>query len=495
MKFIIGQISHETNTFAVDKTTKHTFQLWEWKSGQEIIDSHRRVRDYLGGMIDRAEELNIEIIPTLSAMAYPSGLITQETYKELKEELIQRIINEEADAICLNLHGAGVVEGIEDMEGDLLCEVRKVVGYSIPIICTLDLHANLTETMVKEADALLGVNFYPHIDSYERGNEAIDIAVKIVKKEIKPVMSMKKLPLIIPTSTSNLSPVKDINQICWNWEAQPVVIDCTFFHGFPYTDTSINGVSVLTITNNNCDLANQITKDVSQKVWEMREHFFLDIPSPREGIEQALAFNGYPVVINETSDNPGGGTPGDGTYLLEAMLSMNLEKACFGYVFDQEVALAAHKAGVGSFIEVELGGKTDSLHGKPLQIIAYVKSVTDGQFTQSSPMWGGLQVNLGKSARLQVNGVDIIVCSVKSQVLDEQIFLLHGIDVSTYKIVALKSSQHFRAAFEPISKKIITVDSPGLTTMDFTSFKYKNIQRPVYPIDEVKNAAAGLPTA
>jgi microcystin degradation protein MlrC len=147
----------------------------------------------------------------------------------------------------------------------------------------------------------------------------------------------------------------------------------------------------------------------------------------------------------------------------------------------------AHKEGVGSLIQVELGGKTDTLHGSPLKISAYVKSLSDGKFIQSSPMWKGSKVNLGRSARLLVGNVDIIVCSVNSQTFDEQIFLLHGIDVEKSSIVGLKSSHHFRAAFMPIAKEIITIDSPGLSSAKLSTFNYKNISRPIYPFDSSLN--------
>lgn len=170
------------------------------------------------------------------------------------------------------------------------------------------------------------------------------------------------------------------------------------------------------------------------------------------------------------------------------LLDATLTDSCFGYIYDPEVANQAHQAGVGANIQVGLGGKTDHFHGMPLEINAYVKTLTDGVFYQSSPMWKGMKNNLGKSARLVVEGLDIIVCSVKSQVLDEQIFLLHGIDIASYNIVALKSSQHFRAAFEPIAREIITVDSPGLTTLDFTVFDYKKVKRPIYPLDHFERS-------
>lgn len=486
MKIIIGQFAHETNTFSNVPTTREVFEAWILGYGDEVMEIHDGVQDYVGGMIAECKKRNIEIVPTLTAFAYPSGIITTETYEELRDDLIQSIKSAgEVDAICLAMHGAGVTEKTEDLEGTFLKELREEIGYEIPIVVTLDLHANMTELMVSEADALLGVNYYPHTDSYDRGVEAVELAVDIVSGKVDPVMSLKSLPLLIPTSTTNISPAKDVNELCWEYESEADVIDCTFFHGFPYTDIKKLGVSVLAITNQSEEKAEQITTNVSEHIWDIRDQFTPEILTPKQGISRAIEIEGGPIVINETSDNPGGGTPGDGTHLLKAMLDANVEKSSFGYIYDPAVAQLAHEVGVGSFIEVELGGKTDDLHGKPLQVKGYIKSLSDGTFNQSSPMWQGLEVDLGKSARLQVGNVDVIICSEKSQTLDEQVFLLHGIDVSTYKIIALKSSQHFRAGFEPIAEQIITVDSPGLTALDFTIFEFKNVERPIYPLDEM----------
>ncbi|WP_408010084.1 M81 family metallopeptidase [Pseudalkalibacillus sp. A8] len=490
MKILTGQVSHETNTFSNVQTTEELFKLWEWDHKEDIVTKHRKVRDYLGGIVDRAEELGIGILPTFSAFTYPSGLITQEAFQSIKKELVQAIREySDYDAVCFAMHGAGTVDGVDDLEGELMELIRTEIGNEIPLVVTLDLHGNLTQKMVDHSDVLLGVNFYPHTDSYERGIEAVDVACQIVKGELKPTSHLTKLPMMIPTSTTNLPPAKTINEYCWEAEKHPSVIDCTFFHGFPYTDIPDVGVSIITTTNNDPELAKELSAQTAKKLWEHRNEFIPEPISPKEGIELALAESGAPIVINETSDNPGGGTPGDGTYLLEAMIESNLEKACFGYIYDPEVAEKAHECGAGRYIDIELGGKTDNLHGRPLKLHAYVKCLSDGQFFQSSPMWQGTKVNLGKSTRLVVNGVDIIVCSVKSQVLDEQIFKLHGIDVSEYKIVALKSSQHFRAAFEPITEKIITVDSPGLSTIDFTSFDYKRLRRPIFPLDREEEFA------
>jgi microcystin degradation protein MlrC len=486
MKIAVGQVGHETNTFSDVPTTVESFEGFEWVEGQDLLERHRGVRDYLGGMLARAEVSGVEVVPTFSAFAYPSGIITAETHVALRSALVRTLeAAGSVDAVCLALHGAGVSERTDDLETDILEAVRGVVGYSVPVVATLDLHANFTEGMVREADALLGVNFYPHTDSYERGEGAVDLARLIVEGSVRPVMSLTRIPLAIPTSTTNLPPAKTVNEICWEWEREQGVVDCTFFHGFPYADVPVAGTSVLAIADGDEDLARRVSAETAKKVWELREDFFPEMPSPEEGVRLALQVEGRPVVLNETSDNPGGGAPGDGTHLLKAMLDAGLDDACLAPLNDPEVARVAHEAGVGSRIEVLLGGKTDSLHGEPLRVNAYVKSLTDGRFVQSSPMWQGLDVDLGPSARLQIDGVDVVVCSMNAQALDEQILILHGIDFKDFKVVGLKSSQHFRAAFEDAAERIITVDSPGLSTLDLSAFEYHRLPRPLYPLDGV----------
>jgi len=486
LRIAIGGISHETNTFSFVKTTLDHFRQSEWEFGEEIIKNHTGVRDFLGGIISEAKKHSIELLPTFWAKADPSGIITRDAYNQLVENLVVRIKQAgPLDGVCLVLHGGGIAEGVDDIEGDILSNVRQVVGPKIPIVATLDLHANLTKTMIEEADALFGVNFYPHIDCYERGKEAISNLLRIIKGDIHPVMHMEKLPMMLSSSTTDLSPAKDINEICWKWEKEKKVIDCTFFHGFSQTDIPDMRVSVLTITDNDKELAEKAAKNVAEEVWKRRYEFYVRHPSPMEALKLALEEPEGPIVINETSDNPGAGTPGDGTHLLKAMIEINAPLSCFGFICDPEVVEKAHTAGVGRFIDIRLGGKTDSYHGDPIETTAYVKSLTDGRFIQSSQMNKGKKVNLGKSARLCIGNVDVIVCTKKGQTLDEQVFLLHGIDVTQYKIVALKSENHFRASFAPIAKKIITADSPGLSSYDLCHFNYKRVMRPVLPLDHL----------
>jgi microcystin degradation protein MlrC len=290
--------------------------------------------------------------------------------------------------------------------------------------------------------------------------------------------------MMVPSTTTNLSPAKDVNELCWEMETRDGVIDCTFYHGFAPADIPKVGISVLAIADGDADLARQVSEGIAGHIWEIREQFRVTPTPPAEAFRQALETDGRPVIINEKADNPGGGGPGDGTHLLRAMIEADLQEACFGFMYDPETAAQAHAAGVGSTIDIRLGGKTEELHGEPIEVRAYVKALTDGRFIQQSPMGRGGKVDLGKMARLVIGGIDVLVSSIRTQTLDDEVFKLHGIDVTRYKIVAIKSSNHFRAGFEPISHAIIRADTPGLVSADLSTFDYKRLQRPIWPLDD-----------
>lgn len=484
MRFAIGEFSHETNTFCAGLTTVEAFQLRRWQEGGAVITGHRGVRDDLGGMIDAGEALGIEIVPTFSTTTEPSATIARGAYETIRDKLIAGIqAAGEIDALCLALHGAGVAEGADDLEGTLLTDIRAVVGPELPILVTLDLHGNITQTMVDQATVLLGCHLYPHTDTYERGYECVELAQKIVRGELTPVTHLETLPIVLPPSTTMLSPGKDINEMCWEWESAPGMVDVAFFHGFPHTDIPGIAVTIVSTSNGDREQAERAARAVGRRIWELREDFLAELPSAEDAVRQALAGGKAPVILAEVSDNPGGGGPGDGTHLLRALLAANAPETVFGFIFDPDVAAQAHAAGTGETIAVQLGGKTDELHGAPVEAEAYVKCLTDGRFIYQTPMGRGSKVDLGPMARLVIGNVDVIVSSVRTQTLDTEVFLLHGIDVARYRVVALKSQQHFRAGFEHVAGEIVRVDTPGSTSSNLSTMPFERLNRPIWPLD------------
>lgn len=492
MRIAIGGIEHETNTYATHSMGTTSIEDFHVLRGEAVFAAQGG-RTFLGGFLDAAASAGHEVVPTLHAIASPSGIIEARAYEALKQELLASLSEAgPLDAVALAMHGAGVVEGIEDLESDLAGAVRGVVG-DIPLVVPLDLHGNITPAMADAIDLMLGVYEYPHTDSYDRAAECIHLLPALVAGDLVPTTAVVQVPILLPTSTTDLDPARNMRDRCLAAEGDERVIDAAFFHGFPYTDVAATGSSIVVTTNDDPELARRIANDLAAHLWVRREDFLTESTSPGVALELAkkvLAERGGPVVINETSDNPGGGTPGDGTYLLGAMIDAGLEHACFGFVFDPAVAAQAHAAGVGSTIAVSLGGKHGDLHGPPLELEVYVKTLTDGRFVYSNQMLAGVHANYGPSARLVIggdkrgyNGLDVIVTSRRSQTFDAGVFVLHGIDVETRSIVGLKSSQHFRAGFRNIATEMIVADSPGLTTLNVTVFDHPNAGRLLWPTD------------
>jgi microcystin degradation protein MlrC len=435
-------------------------------------------------MIAAGERLGIDLVATLATTTQPSATVSRHAYETIRDEMFSRLAAIGAvDAIVLTLHGAGSAEGMDDMEGVFLKELRDLVGTEVPIVLSLDLHGNTTEAMLEHATAMLYCHEYPHIDMYERGDEAVELAAKIVRGEVKPAMHLEKLPAIIPPSTTFTGPAKIVNDYCLAWEKTPGIIDCNFTHGFPDTDVSVIVTSILVTTDNDPALAERVARDVAAFTLKMIEDFRQDLPNAEEAVAQALAATALPVVIAEVSDNPGGGAPGSGTHLLRALLAANEPDTCFGFIWDPETAAEAHAAGPGATIRIKLGGFTDELHGAPIETAAYVKAVTDGRFVLTTPMGAGMHEDYGKMARLVIGNVDVIVGTVRSQTFDAELFLLHGIDVRRMRIVALKSQQHFRAGFQDVAGTIIRADTPGFTTSNLLNLPYQRITRPIWPLD------------
>ncbi len=490
MRIGIGSVQHETNTFSSVMTTESMFRHHSWQDGQDVIKENTGVRNYVGGIIDAANERGATLAPAFATKMTPCGLITKVTLESIRDQLISKFgelhARQPLDGIALALHGAGVAEGYPDIEGEILCSMRKAFGAGMPIGVVLDLHGNITPGMVANSDVLIGVKCFPHSDIYESSVIMLNLLYNVIQTDIRPKKRLLRLPLLYGgLNAQTLSgPAYDIRMLCEQYEREDKdLIQATFFHGYPYSDIPQAGASVVTMAKTQ-DAADHNAKLIAQYAWERREEFLARGLMPEEAMEKALSLEGRPIIINESSDNPGAGAPGDGTYLLQELLKRNLPDTVMGYISDPEVVMIAKKAGVGAKITCRLGGKTDKRHGKPITLKdAYVKCLTDGRFSTLSPMNRGLPIDLGHCARLTVGNVDIIVGSSQQQLLDKSIFELHGIDVMRMHIIGLKSTNHFRAWWKDVAAHIVTTDPPGIGCGDLTTFDYKNINRSYYPFN------------
>jgi microcystin degradation protein MlrC len=488
MKFVVAMLSHETNMFSSVKTELRHFKERELYYGEEMFTILKGTKTSIGGVMDAAKANSIELIPTVAANAMPSGLVTAEAYGTLKGKIMDGIkAAGTVDGVVAVLHGSMAVEGIGNAEGDFLRDARRIVGPQTPVVCTLDLHATVTKLMIDSCDAMFGFNTNPHIDSYERAVEAVNAAVAIKTGNIKPVMALRKPPMMPPTINMRTTegPMVKIFERAYKMEQDPPVINVNVAGGFPFMDTQEAGFSIVVITNNDRELAEKYAQQLSDFAWSIRREFLKPLTPVPEAVKRAMEAKEGPVILADVADNPGGGGSGDGTVVLKTLLDMGARDVGFALIKDPEAVDKAITAGVGATVTMMVGGKTDNFHGPSVKITGRVKTITDGVFIHKGPMGTGSKGEIGRSVVLEVNGVELIISELKMAPNDPEIFRRHGIEPTEKRILIVKSRGHFRAGYEPFAKEIIEVDAPGVASPHLKQFPYKHVRRPIFPLDDI----------
>lgn len=490
MRIAIGGIIHETSTFVETRTTFADFEGSKGTArGEAILTTFAGTNVCTGGFLEGARRFDFEPVPLLRASAWPGGLIDRADYEALRDELCDRLraADTEArlDGVLLDLHGAMVVEGIDDGDGDVVAAVRAVLGPDRPIVFTQDLHGNHTLLRVTAADALIGFDTFPHVDMAERGLEAAEVIARTVRGEIRPVTAIHQLPLFWATSKQLTAhpPMDEVIRQVHALEQRPGILSVTIATGFPWADVPDVGSSVVVVADGSRDLAQETADELAAWVWERRQTWYSEPVPVRAALEEGERLGRYPIILADHTDNTGGGSPGDSTEVLRTMLDLGLQDAVLLYMVDPEVVRQAHAAGVGQRIRVSLGGKSHPIQGPPLEAEAEVRVLSDGKFAYDGPMFSGLNGNLGPSAWLQIEGVAVVVVTGREQPFDMAFARGLGIDCSRMRFIALKSAAHFRAAFEPIAGSIFNVDAAGIHTHVFRDLPYRKRTRPVFPVE------------
>ncbi len=481
---------HETNTFSRIPTTLLDFVANGLLVG-EGLRSLRGTNTVVGGAVDAAEAgPDIELLPIIATSAIPAGLVTVDAFEHIVGAIIDGLERHRPDAVLLDLHGAMVSEVALDGDGEVAHRIRAVVGPSVPIVAVLDLHANVSASLAETVDALIPYRTYPHVDMAERGRQALNLAARAARGVIRMTSRMAKIPLIAPGQRqfSGSEPTLSIQAAIRDLECRDGILHVGVNYAFAFSDVPHIGMSVVVTTDDDPSLAQSVADDLAATIWDVREQFRATLVPVEEAVHAAMAEPLGPVVLADFGDNPGGGSACDGTALLWALLDLGAEDVAFALIADPEVVELATTAGVGESISVELGGKTDDLHGFPIPVDATVQNLSDGRFVYKGPMDTGVASTLGRTAVLRCRGrhgnaVDVIVCERRVQPLDTAIFRSQGIVPEERKILVVKSWVHFRGAFEPIASRIIEVDTPGLTTAAFGRFTYRNVPRPLWPLD------------
>jgi len=485
MRIVTGTISHETNVLSNIATDLEQFRKRRLLYGEEVFDYHRGTKTPVGGLMDGCEKHGFELVPTVFASATPSGTITAEAFDTLLGQILDGIEGAgEFDGAAMHLHGAGVAESHDDIEGHILAEVRKAIGDK-PLASTFDLHANNTRLMVESADVLIGYDTYPHVDGYERGVEAIDVIARLLDGSLVPTKAFRQPPMMpaLQAQFTGKYPMSRLIEEAHRMEAMEAVETVTVAAGFPWSDFEDVGLSFIVTTNDDQALADRLADELQDLAWGMRRDFLVKPVPVRDALRKLKNAEGGPYILADIGDNPGGGAPEDGTVVLKAILEEGLEGGVLAVMWDPEAVEKASASGLGSQVTVELGGKTDDLHGKPLEVTGTVKTLTDGKWIVKGPMGTGSESDMGETAVLLVGGNEVIVTSKRLQPMDLELYRSLGIEPTERRFIVVKSSVHYRAAHMPIAEEVIELDTPGLTSPRLAGFGFKKLRRPIFPLD------------
>ena len=488
-KILSAEVSHETNTFSVLPTTLALYKARRYYRGEEIAKAFSGTKTEMGAHLDAAKKYGWELVQPIAAAATPGGKTPAEDWAHLSGAVLEACQEGPFDGVLLSLHGAMVTEDQDDAEGDLLRRLREKLGPEIPIAITLDIHANVSNAMARLANIVIAYRTYPHIDQYERAMEAADLLQRAMNGEIRPRSLVWQGPVLegLDYGRTQGGPMSKIlvhaDQLR---QKSPGILAIAICAGFVWADIPNAGPSVTISAHGDPSQFKGVAEELLKDVWETRREITVPLYTPKEAMAEAGkgSKDGRPLILADFTDNPGSGGYGDSVRLLEAMIQADLKKAAFGCVPDPEAVQKCIAAGVGQEVEITLGAKIDpKTYGPSLKIRGTVEHVSDGKFIARGPMSKGVQFSMGPTAVLRSGGVQALVTTHNIQVYDLQVFLSQKIDPRACSAVAVKSWHHFRAAFEPISRKVMLVDSGGLASRDLKRFTYHKIRRPIYPLD------------
>lgn len=487
-KIAIAALMHESNGFAPGLTSLADFEIGGLDTGQAVAKRWAQAHHEIGGFFEASREYQFEAVPTSTAWAMPSGVISRETYDHLLDRLLAGLKNAgSVDGVLLALHGAMQVEGLEtSADAHTAGRVRQLIGPDVPLVVTLDYHANVSPKLAESADAVVVYQTYPHIDQRQRGLRAGELLMQTIASKNRLSTSIIALPMLIHLLAQNttLGPARLILEEARRMqEKNPALLEVQFVAGFPYSDTQSTGASVVVVADSK-STADAAARQLADYVWSIRDQLTAQPPEAAVAVKQATEAARWPTVLVDIGDNIGGGSAADSTVIAHEIIRQNGPE--FWAVLHDEAAVSACvEAGVGNTVELEAGGHVDT-NAPPLSFKGRVKVIHDGKYEEPQARHGGVRFHdQGLSAVVVTDrGDTVIVNSHRHAPFSLGQLTSLGLDPTRAKIMIVKAAVAFRAAYEPIAASIIEVDTPGLTAANPKRFNYKAIRRPMLPLDE-----------
>lgn len=485
-KIAIGGCQHETNVFAPYQAGYEAFeQRDEWPPlgrGKQMLDNLQGMNLPATGAIERLEALGHEVVPLLWCSATPSAHVTGAAFERIMAMMLETLRDSAPlDGVMLDLHGAMVCSHFSDGDGEILWRVRQAVGDAVPVVATLDLHANISDQMIAQASLLEVYRTYPHVDMGATGGRAADHLDLLLHRQLEryPATAVRRPDFLIPpvSGCTLVDPARSVyanlcRQVCG--EVRGLSLAC----GFPASDVA-EAIPTIVAYGFDKQAVDTAADELLTELKQRREGFRGHLYNVEDGVNEAIRLSAGadgPVILADSQDNPGGGGFGDTTEILRALVSQRAAGAVVGVINDAQAANSAHAAGVGQTIELSLGGKSGVAGCEPLQAEFEVLGVSNGRFTATGPMLAGADMDFGLTALLEVDGVRIVVGSKPIQTMDQSMFHHLGVEPSRQKIIAVKSSIHFRNDFQEMAAGILMIAAPGPVIADVTTLPFQNLE-------------------
>ena len=463
-KVLFFRFQHETNVLCPIPADMTAYKNAVFILGENMMQVSRTAKLDVTAVLNVLEEYpDVEIVPVVNMFANPSGPVTRDVYEFVESKLLQTIQEKGPfDGVMVLFHGAMVAEGHPDAEGDILEMLRCALGWEIPIVSSLDLHANVTEKMVCCANALVPFEHYPHTDTYDTAKAAAQIFADALFGKCNPVMAYRRIPHLMPLYPTERQEIRPIYDLSHKLQEEPDVLSVRFTHGFFASDIEELGMAAIAVTNGNRKLAEELAETLAEEIRKLKDDLYEDYLTLDQALDMAMEPGEGPVVIADTSDNPGGGGIGNTTHILRRILERNMTGCALAVIVDPKSVAICEKAGVGATVKLSLGGWSDPLYsGGPVEVDAYVKMLTDGTYINKGEMARGGRMNMGKTAVLDIRGNRVIVTSLSWQPYDLEVFPSHGITPADMRLLVVKSSIHYRATFGAIARAMLPIPLPG----------------------------------
>lgn len=481
MRLFAATLATETNTFSPLPTGLAAYQESVFlRPGEHPADAPRMCTAPLFVARHRAATDGFTLIEGSCFAASPAGKTGRQAYEFMRDEILGQLRAAlPLDGVLFGLHGAMVAHGYDDVEGDLLAGARRIVGPDCVIGVELDPHCHMTLQRMRLSDVIICYKEFPHTDVVDRAEELLDLVLRTIRREVKPVMSLydcrqiSSYPTTLPLMRGFVDRIKAM-------EDRTRILSISVVHGFPYADVPDLGSRVLVVSNGDKAAADALARQLGEELVSMRGRTTPDFLGVTAGVAAALEFDGAPVVIADPADNAGGGAPSDNTAILRHLIDRKVDGAALGPIWDPVAVRLCHDAGEGATIPLRFGGKTAPASGVPIDAEVVVAALARDCWQPFGPT----RVPLGDCAAIRIGGVEVVLITNRTQALGLELFTNLGIDPRARKLVVVKSTNHFMGAFGPIARKVIYVESRGPLDRNYARIPYTRVTRPIWPLDE-----------